>query len=167
MAFSFFLQRPCWNQLFCLNAMSLQPFRFEEFAWKFGRERKQMLLSSDSVLHLHPRVSFRKTVCQCELYLEGDYVKSLSYSLNPYSSGFLINVHLTNVSCHSEVCYFTRQIFTQQDIPCGQITVNYLKIVKQTKKENVNFIGHQHGSKSWSGQVHCLSKDLLQPETEF
>lgn len=38
---------------------------------------------------------------------------------------------------------------------------------KIDKERNVNFIGHQHGSKSCSGWVHCLSKDLLQPERNF
>ena len=38
---------------------------------------------------------------------------------------------------------------------------------KIDKERKVNSIGHQHGSKSCSGWVHCLSKDLLQPERNF
>ena len=126
-----------------------------------------MLLSSDSVLHLHPRVSFWKTVCQCELYLEGDYVKKFILFLESLQQWF-------SDTCPSHECllpFRSLLLYTLDFHPTryslrpnhGELSENR----KIDKERNVNFIGHQHGSKSCSGWVHCLSKDLLQPERNF
>ena len=60
-----------------------------------------------------------------------------------YPSISPVHVLSADVSRHSEVCYFTRQIVAQQNIPGRQITVNYLKSPK-TCLININ------------GTVYCI-----------
>ena len=53
------------------------------------------------------------------------YEVKLTYVIT-YGRRFLVHVLSLNVPRHPEICHFTRQIFTQQDISSCQVAMNNL-----------------------------------------